>query len=148
MDKEIRIPWNRWASIPFLVLSLALLVSFWPDRTRAVAIFWLGPAAALGVAGLAFLFNHTGLRQDGDRLLVRHAPVPFPGRRLPLAEIRAVWIGFRAESPPDETATLEIGLRMRDGRTVGLARGGFSGPYAAARAAASDLAALLGVPLE
>jgi hypothetical protein len=76
--------------------------SFWPDRSDPSAAFWLGLAGALGYVALSLSFNHTIISIDHGSIVVRHRPIPWPGRRLAAGTVRALEV---TPNPSADTIT-------------------------------------------
>jgi hypothetical protein len=144
------IPWARLASAPLGLIAVAMASSFWPDRGQAGALFWLGLAAALGYGALALLLNRTRIQVEAGFVVSSHGPIPFPGKRVLVAEITAVTLNAgRAPGDNDGPVGWELALTRGAGLpSVCLAWGPIAGGRSKLLAEAGKaLATRLKVPL-
>jgi hypothetical protein len=147
MIPGISLPWARWVSIPFGLFSAAMAGSAWSDRGSPPGLLLLAGSSVFGYVALSLLLNSTSVRIKDGFIVVRHWPLPWLGKRLPVADVAAVTVASRS-SADTEAVSWELTVVLRDGRTVRLTSGPIAGHrYKLLEEAAASLATSLNVPL-
>lgn len=147
MSPAISLPWARWFSIPFGLFSAGMAGTFWDDRAIPTSLLLLAGSVLLGYAALSLLLNSTSVGIKGDFLVVRHRPLPWPGKRVRVTEIAAVTVASNTSKDSTPTTGWELAAILHGGRTARLTWGPIAGHrYKLLEEAADSLATMLGVP--
>jgi hypothetical protein len=120
----------RWSAMsPRCMLPglITVCITLWAALVNArpvgmLAGLWGAVSALLAYYGLAIRLNRTELRVSDDALVLRHGPLPWPGRRVAFDELSRLFCRPEVRVRGDEHDAHELWASLRDGSQRPLAR--------------------------